>query len=286
MRSALGVSVLALVFVAAIGASQSQQWAFDVVSVKSAKPGSRLNVEVTGARFLATNIELMRLMRRVYAVGNSELFPNQIIGGAKWMETDHFDIEARQEGGVTIAQHHTWEMVRSLLEDRFQLKIHHETRQLPVYNLVVGKAGSKVKLSEDQTVPNVDSLTAPNEKGAVPFFDPKKPLPRGIFSAGGDPWKGLTVAGRAVPLSKLTSYIQPFVGRPVVDKTGVTGLVDLKFLFSPDCGILFQCGPGELTVSGPPLSEALEKELGLRLESGEGPVDVIVIDHADKPSEN
>ena len=200
---ALAMAVTAVAVMAAALQAPEQKPAFEVVSVKAAKLGARLSVQDTGARFSASNIGLKRLLLRAYAKEGSELFPNQIVGGPNWIETDRFEIEAKPRGDVSVSRLQMWEMVQSLLEDRFLLKTHRETRDLPVYNLINGKSGTKVKLSEDQSSPDVDSLTAPNAQGARPFFDPKKPLPRGIASGSGDPLKGMTYAGSAVPLSKL-----------------------------------------------------------------------------------
>jgi uncharacterized protein (TIGR03435 family) len=270
-----------------IAYTQSSGSKFDVASVKVSKPGTRLSVVETGGRFVATSIELKRLVQRAYATdGLSELFPNQIVGGPGWIETDHFDIEARPEANGPVARQKMWDMVRSLLEDRFQLKTHRETRELPVYNLVIGKNGAKIKLSDDQTVPDVEALTAPNERGASPFFDPRKPLPRGILSFTGDPARGMTLAGSAVPLSKVMSMLRGVVQRPIVDQTDLKGLFDLKLQFAPECGVFSPCGPGDLTPSGPSLFSEIEQELGLRLESGKGLVEVLVIDSVQRPTEN
>jgi len=224
-------------------------------------------------------------MQRAYGE-NSELFPNQIAGGANWIDTDHFDIEARTGDGVAVTGQQMWVMVHSLLEDRFQLKTHRETRELPAYNLIVGKNGGKIKLSDDQTVPDIGTLTAPNPQGATPFFDPKKPLPRGIASFGGGPSKGMTLAGNAVPLSKLTSLLRSFVERPIIDKTDLKGLFDFKLQFAPECGVISPCGPTDLTPSGRSLFAEIEEELGLKLESVKGPVEVVVIDSVQRPTEN
>jgi uncharacterized protein (TIGR03435 family) len=269
-----------------IAGAQSSRSQFDVASLKAAKPGERLSVVETGGRFAATGIDLKRLIQRAYAAGDSELFPNEIVGGPGWIETDRFDIEARPGGDAPVARQQMWNMVRSLLEDRFQLKTHREMRELPVYNLVIGKNGAKIKLSDDQNVPDVAALTAPNERGAAPFFDPRKPLPRGILSFTGDPSKGMTLAGSAVPLAKLTATLRLFVQRPIIDKTDLTGLFDLKLQFNPDCGVLFACGPGDPTPAGPSLFSEIEQELGLKLESAKGLVEVLVIDSVQHPTEN
>jgi uncharacterized protein (TIGR03435 family) len=151
-------------------------------------------------------------------------------------------------------------------------------RELPVYALGVGKNGSKLVRSEDQTPPNLDVPLGPTQ-----FLDPKKPLPRGTFSADGV--QVTTVAGNAVPISRLANALQSWMERPVIDKTDLTGLFDFKFSFMTPCGILFACGPTDSTPIGPSLSAALD-QLGLRLESAKAPVEVLVIDSVSKPPEN
>jgi uncharacterized protein (TIGR03435 family) len=150
-------------------------------------------------------------------------------------------------------------------------------RELPLYTLVVGKNGSKLVRSKDQTPPN------PDTPGPPQTYNPKQPLPRGAFTAQGT--EVMTVAGNAVPLSRLASALQTWVERPVVNNTGLAGLFDFKFSFTIPCGIIFACGPTDSTPIGPSLSSALD-ELGLRLESTKAPVEVLVIDYVERPSEN
>ena len=148
-----------------------------------------------------------------------------------------------------------------------------------MYTLVVVKNGSKLVRSEDQTPPNLDKPPGPSQA----FYHPKKPLPRGTFTFAGI--AVTTVAGNPVPLSRLTSALQAWLERPVVDKTALTGFFDFKFSFMTPCGIMFPCGPTDSTPIAPSLSSALD-DLGLRLESVKAPVEVLIIDSVQKPSEN
>jgi uncharacterized protein (TIGR03435 family) len=256
---------------------------FDVVSVKPGKAGpgigAGVRMQANAGRLIANNVTLKMLVRRAYSADSTGLFPNQMIGGASWIETDRFDVEGRVDGDVrSVTQQQTWLMVQSLLEDRFQLKTHREMRELPVYTLVLGKNGSKLLPSKDQTPPNLDTPA-----GQSQTYDPKKPLPRGAFTAEGI--EVTTVAGNAVPLSRLTSALQMWMDRPIVDKTALTGLFDFKFSFMTPCGIIFACGPTDSTPVGPSLSSALD-DFGLRLESAKTLVEVLVIDSVSKPAEN
>jgi len=253
--------------------------AFDVVSVKAAKASTGIRVQANGGRLIASNVSVKMLVQRAYAAGNTGLFPNQMIGGPGWIDSDRFDVEGRLDGdGRTISQQQTWLMVQALLEDRFQLKTHYEMRELPVYNLVVGKNGSKLTRSEDQTPPNPKTPMGP-----TPFSDPRKAMPRGSFSASGI--EVTTMAGNAVPLSRMVAALQTWMERPIIDNTNLTGLFDFKVDFTTPCGIIFACGPTDSTPIGPSLSSALD-QLGLRLESAKAPVDLLVIDSVSKPTEN
>ena len=105
-----------------------------------------------GGRFTATNIPLRLLIQLAYQSPNAPLLPNQIVGGPDWVANDRFDIEAKPEGPArAIPMTEMWPLVRALLEDRFQLKVRRETRELPVFNLVVAKGGLKMKQSSDST---------------------------------------------------------------------------------------------------------------------------------------
>src|SRR5262249_49816418 len=142
-------------------------------------------------------------------------------------------------------------LLQSMLEDRFQLKAHIETRELPVYNLVVAKDGPKLKLNEDQTPPGPPTPGAERGAGprgdagargaapgggppAPPAFDPNRPPPRGaIMIQGGGP-NGMKLMATAMPLAQFVNFLQQTVGRTVVDKTDLKGLFDISFTFSPE----------------------------------------------------
>jgi len=236
-------------------------------------------MQANGGRLVANNVTVKMLVQRAYSVAPTALFPNQMIGGPPWIETDRFDVEGKLDGdGRSISQQQAWVMVQSLLEERFQLKMHREMRDLPVYALVVGKNGSKLVPSEDQSPPNPDTPVGPSQT-----FDPKTPLPRGAFTTQG--LEVTTVAGNAVSLSKLASALQMWLGRPVLDQTDLTGFFDFKFSFMTPCGIIFPCGPTDSTPIGRSLSSVLD-QLGLRLESTKAPIEVLVIESVQKPAEN
>jgi uncharacterized protein (TIGR03435 family) len=212
--------------------------------------------------------------------------------------TDEFwDIEARAEGGSIPQPAGPPDpskpspmaiRLQSLLEDRFQLKTHTETRELPVYELSIGKGGLKMKLSDDQTP------VKPREPGAPP---PPPPQP------GGPMRRGTMLLGRgnlqaaAINVTNIVQSLSSLVGRTIVDKTGLTGLFDVKLQWTPDPaqgGVPGAAGPGPggpeagpaIDSNGSSIFTALQEQLGLKLDSAKGPVDVIVVDSVQKPSEN
>jgi len=245
----------------------------------------------------------------------------QIIGGPSWIDSDRWDVQATADcsGGV-LSREQVQLMVQSMLEDRFQLKAHLETRELPIYNLVIAKDGPKIKASEDQTPPGAGLPGPPQPCSPAPATpaqpppppplpgqrggpgDPNFVLPRGAMLMMANP-TGLTLQGTAQPISALIGAIQQQAGRPVIDKTDLKGLFDFKLQFSRE-GLAGPAGPAGLPpvpppgAAGPapgPATAAADpvpsiftsiQELGLRLESAKGPVEVLVVESAQKPTEN
>ncbi|HEY2383011.1 MAG TPA: TIGR03435 family protein [Terriglobia bacterium] len=219
--------------------AQSARPQFEVASVKTNKSGGPPGILGTeGNRFIAENYPIVLLIQRAYGFPDEWLTRDRLIGGPGWIQNDRFDIEAKIEGDPrAIPNEQVWLMVRSLLEDRFQLKVHHETREFPVFNLLVANGGLKMKLSSDQTPPKSDEEVA--------TFDPASP-PRGETAATRTP----------------------------------SGDFDFRLEFVPDEL------SGNPDISGPTIFTALQEQLGLKLESGKAPVDVLVIDSIQRPSEN
>ena len=263
---------------------------FDIVSIKPNKTGGpprRIGTE--GKRFIAENVPLMLLIQLAYRPLGAGLLREHVIGGASWLDSDRFDVEARVDADVrVIPTAQAWLMVQSLLEDRFQLRVRREARELPVYNLVVAKDGGKMKLSDDQTAENVD------DDEEVPFDASTAPPPRGaittIYTNSGE----TIIRGTAISITPNVSMRRPhallpqgltivlgsYTGRPVIDKTNLKGLFDFRLQFTPERLL------GNPDVTGLSIFTALLEQLGLKLESSSGPVDVIVIDSVERPSEN
>ena len=255
---------------------------FEVATVKPAPPGdNRIAIlGQPGGRFVANNVTLKMLMGTAWRVRDFQIF-----GGPGWAGTDRWNIEAKAEAGAIPPPSGPPDptvipplmlMVQSLVEDRFQLKMHKETRELPIYELVVARGGPKIKPSEDQSPLSL----GPTQRGG--------PIPRGNMRMGrGD------LEATGVPVSNFIVGLSQQLGRPVIDKTGLKGLYDIKLQWTPELGQgLGPLGPPggpeppPPPADGPSIFTAIQEQLGLRLESTKGPVEVFVIDSAQKPSEN
>jgi len=235
------------------------------------------------------------------------------------MDSERYDIQAKADCSLgKLSREQTQLMMQSLLEERFQLKAHKETRELPIYNLVVAKDGPKLKASADQTPsPLVASGPPqpcdPESANRIPPALPPPPppgggrggfpdissLPRGAMMMMMSP-TGMTMAANGAAIGNLVNFLSQQVGRPIVDKTDLKALFDFKLTFSPE-GIQTPFGglpppgggpaPGGLNTTAnatdpnPSLFTAIQ-ELGLRLESTKGPVEVLVVDSVQKPTEN
>jgi uncharacterized protein (TIGR03435 family) len=164
-------------------------------------------------------------------------------------------------------------MMRSLLENSFQLKAHRETRDLPVYNLVLTKAGPK--LSPDQTPPD------PHQSfiSFVTEGSPTSPLPRGALRIIAGP-TATTITGTAIPIDKMMPMLQSKSDRIILDKTAFTKLIDVHLSFRQD---LTPDAAADQSI--PSLYTAIQ-EIGLKLEPAKAPLEVLVIDHAQRPPAN
>jgi uncharacterized protein (TIGR03435 family) len=213
-----------------------------------------------------------------------QLQPNQLIGGPPWLDRDRFDVVAKVDGDVRPAAGGGPDRVmlamRTLLEERFQLAIHPETRELDVFALMVvkpGQLGPALKPAEQDCSP--EGMAA--RRAAPP--DPSRPFFCGLRGMG--PGK---IALSGMPLSFYARSLSNQVGRFVVDRTGLEGRWDFTLTFVPQGppGQPFgAAAPGEpVDPDTPDLFTALRQQLGLKLEPTKAPVDVMVIDRVEKPT--
>jgi uncharacterized protein (TIGR03435 family) len=301
----IGVFIAAALF--ALGAAaQGQKPSFDVVSIKLSAPGNGpRGGGPRGDRLVMTKVTLKTLLQRAaYLPAPGSSRPLDIIGGPAWMDTDMFDLEAKADcGNGPIDRGRYTLMIQSLLEDRFQLKAHTEPREVPIYELVVAKGGLKMKLSADQTPVNPGGPNLPFLCAPPPSTPPPPPAPRTVPF---DPTKmrgmqtfqyapgSVTVIGNAVRMNDLMRVFGLDSDRPVIDKTNLKELYDFKLQFSPErmatppvSGAL-PSPNGEPAAADPVplLATAIQQQLGLRLEPAKAPIDVLVVESAQKPSEN
>jgi uncharacterized protein (TIGR03435 family) len=248
-------------------------------------------------RLTAMNATLRMLVMAAY-----QKQPFQIVGGTPWWNSDKFDINAKAEDS-TLTTDQMLEMLQTLLADRFKLKVHTETREVPIYALVIsrsdGKTGAKLKPSSDncpdfkvQQQKQLEAIARGGIAGLVAAA-PKPgetapcafaPLPQQTPGA-----IGMNASGQA--MSTLALLLTQLMGRPVVDKTGLNGLydfdltIDLRTLLNLYQELGVNVGPLPPTLpEGPSMMTLLQEDLGLKLDSQRGPGEVLVVDSAERPS--
>jgi uncharacterized protein (TIGR03435 family) len=245
------------------GQTDPKALAFEVASIK---PNTSDAVGVGGVGWGANDIRGRNqspasLLRMAFGVQ-----ADQIINTPAWASRERFDINAKVAPGIVFNAMTMFQpLMRKLLEDRFQLKIHHETRELNVYRLV--------RVRSDRLGPKLTAAPA-NSCSAADQKETAAQVAAGRGCSAGPVPGGIRVQG--MPLTTLTSLIAPSLERVVVDETGLTGNWDLDLTFVNQV----QDANGD----GPSLFTALEEQLGLKLESGRARVDVIVIDRLERPT--
>jgi uncharacterized protein (TIGR03435 family) len=256
---------------------------FEVASVKSSINRSVQNVRPLPGR-LTADATLQVLIQYAYGVQHFE-----VVGGTAWMQSERYQIEAKADGNAK--RDRMFLMLQSLLEDRFQLKTHHETRDLPVYSLVAAKGSIKLPPPKDDGCVDSEADASPEWVGAGRMLAPGEvETPRvrcGTVGVSVGPPTGARMQGGKVAMPELVRMLSRVLGRSVIDRTGFTGLFDLQLDFLPDdtTPSMPPPPPGS-DITGVSIAQALRQQLGLRLQSTKGPVEVIVVDHAEPPSEN
>ena len=215
------------------------------------------------------------------------------MGGPNWIDSDTFDITAkakvaREEGAKRITMPELFAMLQPLLEDRFKLKVHRETRELPEYELVVAKGG--LKMERAKCTPG----QPPSQENRPPGGDA---LVVGCGSLlGGVNGLNRTLNGTGTEMPGLLMFLANLTGREVIDQTGLAGRFDFHLEWTPDEATVAPSDPGRpddsakpgLSVNpgGPSIFSALQEQLGLKLEATKDPVEVVVIDHVERPAGN
>jgi uncharacterized protein (TIGR03435 family) len=287
--------------------AEAPKFEYEVASIKPAKPGPggggfRIGIMNAPDGFAADNVNLEMLLSTAYGVQNF-----QIMGTPDWGKSERYDIDAKMDEATAEAlkkmsqDERTAErqkMLQALLAERFGLTVHRDTKELPIYSLVVGKNGSKLTESKP---PAADPNAPPSGASAPNATDGRGGPTLGgrggmIMSMGRGGAGVMSMSANGVPISNLVRSLSGQVGRPVYDKTGLTGNYDFKLEWSRDDSVSLPShdggggdGPAPAAppdASGPSLMTAVQEQLGLKLESGKGPVEIIILDHVEKPSNN
>jgi len=254
---------------------------FEVASIKPSFSGRIMNVRPLPGR-LTADATLRILMQYAYGVQ-----PFEVVGGPSWLASERYQVDAK--GDANASRDRMFRMLQSLLEDRFQLKIHRDTKELPVFALVANKGG--LKLPPPQEGACVDSIADADAEWA----GGRMAAPGEVQSAKGRCGSavlalgpgGAHLHGGKIAMPELVRTLAMVLGRSVIDKTGFTGLFDVQLVFVPDDTTpTMPPPPPDSGLSGVSIAQALQQQLGLRLESARGPVQVIVVDQAERPSAN
>jgi uncharacterized protein (TIGR03435 family) len=272
-------------------ASTSAGPRFEVISVKP-NPEGRAGMTQTrvlpGGRYIATNMPIRLLIGQTYQVQSYRL-----VGGPAWIETDHFDIVATADRDLSPAngQRPLNDAIKALLADRFKLVVHTETRQLPAYELLLarsdGRLGPNITRSERTDCAAVLAQVAA-ARAREPGGPPPPPPPDGQAPPCGIVnMNGMLALDSATPLA-LTNVLSAELNRKVFDRTGLSGLFNVRLRWTPE---VLPVGPlppehPPIDPNGPSIFTAVQEQLGLKLEPTRGPVDVLVIDRVERPAPN
>jgi uncharacterized protein (TIGR03435 family) len=220
-----------------------------VASIKPSSPDPHASSGINSGhgRISASSVTLKRCVIGAYGLG-----PNEIFGGPGWLDSDRFEIIAKAEEPVGDAA--LMAMLRTLLAERFKLAVHRETRTIPAYVLEVARKGPKL------------------EKAA------------GGVSSDASGWAMIDAANTT--MDHFAWVLARQMDLPVVNRTGLEGAFNLKLTWTPDSGQPARPGGDSGVPDGPSIFTAIQEQLGLRLRSEKTPVAVLVVDHAEKPSEN
>jgi uncharacterized protein (TIGR03435 family) len=289
------------------GAAPAQT--FEVASIKPAAPPSdphSVRVMMRGGpetpdpgQLTYTNVSLKSVLMAAYDVKDYE------ISGPSWLDSTRFNITAKIAPGTNKDQFRL--MLQNLLAERFKVSLHHETKELPMFALVVGKSGVKMKEVVEEAAPPTDGdgPRDPLANGGRPPMgkDGMPVLPKGgrggMMMTMGLHGGRFRMQANGQTMASLVNMLANQMGRPVVDQTGLTAKYDFTLDFAPEPGqggmkdaSMPMGGPGlggdaGSDAAGPNILTAVQEQLGLKVEAKKGPVDLLVIDRAEKtPTEN
>ena len=259
---------------------------FDVAAVKLCRDDLPLEARAGGGISSPESLDihcqtLKGLIQMAYVAFASgvRVTPNrvEIEGGPKWINSERYNIKAKAEGVSNQVMMHG-PMLQALLEDRFKLKVHHDTRDVPIYVLSAAKGGPKLQPFKEGTC---------NPYDIAATFAPPPPPENPCHGRASMNDGLLTVETEAMTLDDFAKFTLGVMDRPVINKTGIRGKFNfhLEYVSDETSSAGRPIASGDAPVSGPSIASAVQR-LGLKLEAAKGPGDYLVIDRAEKPSEN
>jgi uncharacterized protein (TIGR03435 family) len=279
MKSLLMAGLLVSVSAAALIAQDqpAASLGFEAASIRPSAPGGPpiSGTTLRGNRLRGTKTTLHALIRSVY-YGDGLVSAQQFVGGPEWIRTEQWDINAVALGSPTRAEF--TQMLRTLITERFKLQVRREQRELPVVALVLarddGRLGSKLTGVQVDCAAYKEAF----ERLQSPLSAPGAPMqPKTCDRLTVARPEGTKISGRAVEISDLAQAVTGYFGVPVMDRTGLKGQFDydLEFVESP---------PADVSLNGVSIETALREQLGLRAERQRAPMDVLVIESAERPT--
>jgi uncharacterized protein (TIGR03435 family) len=281
----LAIAGMVAVVVPCLRAAQAPRPpAFTVASIKPTAAGGPTLVQLQpGGRYTATNTTLLALIRSAYRLQSF-----QVVGAPSWVATEHIDIVAKADGDlfpsdmVSSAPRPLELALQPLLADRFQLVVHRETRQLPIYALVVDRADGRLGPKLTRSTTDCAAMLAAASRGIPP--------PQAAGRGQSPPCGAATLRGRflgdTLPLSLFDGFLAGQLDRTVVDRTGLIGEFNFDLTWQPDqpAASAPVADAAAVDPNAPSIFTAVQEQLGLKLEATTGPVDVLVIDRVEKPA--
>lgn len=274
--------VVVAVFHAAVAAQQPSP-TFEVATVKPIKSADAINrISIQpGGRLTFSNITLKQLIGTSFQRAGFD--SREVIDGPDWVDSDRWEVMAQAKGelvGPDGFPGPAFAMLRSLLAERFRLKVHEEKRERSVYLLDFVRPDRRLGERLRRSTIDCAAIMRDEVQGKPPTLQPGQQRPCAVAVPPGQ------LRASAVTASALANVLSSFVGRPVIDRTRLDGAFDIELDFSPESrpGFLSpEPGAAPTAGDGPSLFTALQEQLGLKLMAGRAPVDVLVIDRAERP---
>ena len=272
------LAILTLALATQIPAQTRPQVEVAAIHPSAPGQGDKGLIRISPGKFEAHNMTIHKLINIAYKVK-----PTEVIGGPAWLNTETYDITA---SAADMTGDNFPLTLQTLLEDRFKVKVHRETKEGNVYDLTIAKSGLKMQPTPpDGCIPftlSKDRPVIPADQKTCGWQQNRAGLRIGI---------GITIDNPpGVPLQGLTGQLSNIVDKPVIDRTGLTGPFDIHLQWTPeDANPAAPADPTQPTIlpeTGPTIFTALREQLGLELKPAKGPVTVLVVDTVDRPSEN